>query len=99
MSTIEAAPPALETRSSSGSPAREVLLCRLLGGAAALAFVAYFGLFCFVQKWGSDFEVYVAAVSRLYQHLLRPTHEALMASGDQTFAYSPYLLVVAALGK
>lgn len=78
---------------------RERIVCRTLLFAALALFGIYFALFCFVQRWGSDFQLYCAAVARLQEDLLHPTHEAVTAPGTESFAYSPYLVLVGALGK
>jgi hypothetical protein len=77
----------------------ERIVSRALMAAVLGLFIVYFALFCFVQVWASDFQVYCAAVARLYTNLLHPAHEAVTAPGTQSFAYSPYLVMVGALGK
>jgi hypothetical protein len=64
------------------------------------AFFAYFILLCFRHDgWGGDFQLYCAAVSRLYHGFLHPSHEAMPVPFYQSTAYTLYLVVVAALGK
>lgn len=70
-------------------------------GTAGLIFVAYlgyFGLTCFRHYWAADFQMYCAGAARLYTNLLAPEHEALALPGDTSSLYTPYLVLVSALG-
>jgi hypothetical protein len=78
---------------------RARIVCRALLAAAFSLFVFYFAICCFVKAWGSDFQVYCAAVARLYVDLLHPAHEAVTAPATESFAFSPYLVLVGAMGK
>lgn len=63
-------------------------------------FLAYYGLLCFRHEgWGGDFQLYCAAVSRLYRNFLQPTHEAMPVPANQSTAYTLYVVGVAALGR
>ena len=62
-------------------------------------FVSYFGLLCFRQKWSGDFQLYCAAVTRVYEDALHPSHEVVTAPATESFAYSPYLVLLALVGK
>jgi hypothetical protein len=79
--------------------ARARLVCRTVLVLTLSWFVLYYGAFCFTRTWGWDFEIYCAAVSRLYENLLHPSHEAVTAPGTESFVYSPYLVFWGALGK
>ena len=78
---------------------RSRLACRAVAALTFAAFMAYFGLLCFRHDWGGDFQLYCAAVSRLYENLLHPGHEAVTVPGTQSFAFSPYLVFIGALGQ
>jgi hypothetical protein len=64
-----------------------------------LVFLGYYGLLCLRPEWGGDFQLYAAGVARLYRDMLRPMHEALNVPGDQSTMYTPFLVVVAFLGR
>ena len=99
MSIVADAPAACGVLSTAPRASRELLWCRLLAVVVVGAFLVYFGAFCFAQWWGGDFQVYSAALSRLYENLWHPVHETIDAPGVQSFTYSPYLLLVALGGK
>ncbi len=75
----------------------------LVSGAVAIcvftAFLAYYGLSCLQPDWGGDFQLYCAALARLYRDLLHPMHESLNVPGSQSMAYTPFLVSIALLGK
>lgn len=72
---------------------------RLIAAAVFLVFILYYGLCCFRAVWGGDFQMYCAGVSQLYRDFLHPAHEAMNVPGDQSTVYTPYLVLVAALGR
>ena len=78
---------------------RSRLVCRALALLVFTGFVSYFGLVCFRQRWSGDFQLYCAAVTRVYEDALQPSHEAVMAPASESFAYSPYLVLLALVGK
>ncbi len=63
------------------------------------SFVAYYGLCCFRTAWVGDLQIHCAAVSQLYRNLLHPAHEAMNVPGTLSTAYTPYLVLVGALGR
>ncbi len=72
---------------------------RGLPNAVLALFLAYYGLLCFRHAWAADFQIYCAAVSRLFADLANPGHETLAAPTSQSTAYTPYLVLIAALGR
>lgn len=72
---------------------------RALSIAIPAAFVAYYGLLCFRQHWGGDLQMYASGVARLYTNLADPGHEVLALTTQESSLYTPYLVLVAALGK
>jgi hypothetical protein len=86
MSIVADAPAACGELATVPGESRELLWCRIFAVPVIAAFLLYFGAFCFVQWWGGDFQVYSAALSRLYENLLHPSHETIDAPGVQSFA-------------
>lgn len=75
----------------------------LLAGALTLsvfgAFLAYYAVSCLNPDWGGDFQMYCAGVARLYRDLSNPGHEAMAVPGEQSSMYTPYLVLIAVLGR
>ncbi len=62
-------------------------------------FIVYYSLAAYKIVWAGDIHLYVAAVQSLYADFTNPVHETLPISGRYSNFFSPYLLVVAWLGK
>jgi hypothetical protein len=71
----------------------------LIAVAVFGSFLVYYGLCCFRAHWGADFQMYCAGVARLYRDFFHPGHEAMSAPASQSTVYTPYLVLVAALGR
>lgn len=71
----------------------------LLGVAALVLFVAYFGLHCFRYPRVGDHLRHTASVASLYRDFLHPTHEAMSVPGTLSEVHTPYIVAVAAAGK
>lgn len=88
---------------SQPSPAAEPRGRKLAALALAFgvfsAFLAYYGLLCLFPQWGGDFQMYCAGISRLYRDMLHPLHEAIAVPGEQSTVYTPFLVLLALLGK
>jgi hypothetical protein len=70
----------------------------VVGGAFAIAF-AYFALcVCKVVMVG-DARVYIGGAHALYEDFWHPQHESVVASKHFSFAFTPYLYVLAAVGR
>jgi hypothetical protein len=72
---------------------------RIFAAAVFAAFLLYYGLCAFAVRWGGDFQMYCAGVAALYRDFQTPFHEAMDVSGSQSTVYTPYLVLVAAIGK
>ena len=67
--------------------------------AGYCCFVIYYGTAAFWVSWVGDFHVHHSVVQELYRNLWHPFHHALPVAGHYTANVSPYLLVVAFVGK
>lgn len=75
-----------------------VLALRALAVVCLVAFIAYYALTIFKVLWTGDFRVYVAAVREVMAHPFSPRHETLNLPATLSYAFTPYLYGVAALG-
>lgn len=62
-------------------------------------FVFYFSLCAFRLSWSWDFNVYISGVSALYENFSHPRHESMPVDAKYSFAFTPYILAVAAMGS
>jgi hypothetical protein len=62
-------------------------------------FVIYYGIHAFRLPMFGDFPVYLAAVHALYVDPWLPAHETMAVQGAHSVWYSPYTVLVAAVGK
>ena len=70
----------------------------VVGGAFAIAF-AYFALCIFRVVMVGDARVYIGGAHALYENFWHPQHESVVADKHFSFAFTPYLYVLAAVGK
>jgi hypothetical protein len=71
----------------------------ILGVAALVLFVVYFGAHCFRYPRVGDHLRHTAAVASLYRNFLHPAHEAMAVPGSLSEVHTPYIVAVAALGR
>lgn len=71
----------------------------ILGVAALVLFVAYFGAHSFRYPAVGDHHRHVASIASLYRDFLHPSHEAMPVPAEQSEVHTPYIVAVAGIGR
>jgi hypothetical protein len=71
----------------------------ILGVAALVLFVVYFGVHCFRYPRVGDHLRHTASVASLYRNFLHPAHEAMPVPGTLSEVHTPYIVAVAGVGR
>src|SRR5439155_23469537 len=67
--------------------------------AGLAGFVIYYSIQVFRNPWDGDIHVYLAVVHALYVDPWLPRHEAIAVEGAYSVMYSPYMVLIAIMGK